>query len=535
MSKGYELLTPAEMAQADRYAIAAGIDGFALMQRAGEAVARVAAHVLRVLGETASGGAASNEAVQGEAGADRRILVLCGPGNNGGDGFIAASILSEMGLAVEVALIGASEALRGDAALARDAWRGPIADALRLAPDGFAAIIDALFGAGLSRPIEGEVAELLRRVDASRRMGARVIAVDLASGVSGASGAVLGEAVQADETVTFFRRKPGHLLYPGRALCGHVHVADIGIPVEALDRLGVTTFANAPGLWRTTFPKLREDGHKYDRGHTLVLSGGIEGCGAARLAARGALRAGAGLVTLAVPTEALAAQAAANTAVMVRRSDGAAGWSQLLADTRRNVAIMGPAAGIGGDTVAKVLAALAAARGVVIDADGLTSFADKPELLFGAVKDSRGATVLTPHEGEFARLFHAVPEFVALGSEAGRLDKLGRARLGARAAGAVLVLKGADTVIAAPDGRAAINENGTPYLATAGSGDTLAGIIGGLLAQGMPAWDAACAGVWLHAEAGAAVGPGLIAEDLAEALPGVLRGLLDGGATSRRP
>jgi hydroxyethylthiazole kinase-like uncharacterized protein yjeF len=211
---------------------------------------------------------------------------------------------------------------------------------------------------------------------------------------------------------------------------------------------------------------------------------------------------------------------------MVRRADGVAGWTSLLADERRNAVVLGPAAGVGEETAAKVLAALGRDRALVIDADALTSFADKPELLFAAIRNGQGAAVLTPHEGEFARLFHAAPDFVALGSEVARLDKLARARLAARASEAVVVLKGPDTVIAAPDGRAAINENGTPYLATAGSGDTLCGIIGGLLAQGMPVWEASCAGVWLHAEAGASIGPGLIAEDLAEALPGVLRRLL---------
>ena len=511
MSKGFELLTPAEMAAADRYAIETGTSGFALMQRAGEAAARLVA------------------SLAGVDGARRRIVVLCGPGNNGGDGFVAAKRLSEMGLTVEVALLGSPEALRGDAARACREWRGPVVDPFGLALDSALIIVDALFGAGLSRRIDGPTAELLRRVNRLRGEGARVVAIDLPSGVSGASGAVLGEALWADETVTFFRRKPGHLLYPGRARCGRLEVVDIGIPVEALDRIGVATFANARGLWQEKLPKPKEDGHKYDRGHVLVLSGGIEGCGASRLAARAALRIGAGLVTLAVPSEALAAQATANTAVMIRRADGVEGWVQLIADKRRNAIVLGPAAGVGEETAARVLFALGAGRAAIIDADGLTSFADRPELLFDAIKDATGATVLTPHEGEFARLFHAAPEFVALGSEASRLDKLARARLAASASGATVVLKGPDTVIAAPDGRAAINENGTPDLATAGSGDTLAGIVGGLIAQGMLAFEAACAAVWLHAEAGASFGPGLIAEDLAEALPGVLGTLLAAG------
>ncbi len=502
------LLSPAEMAKADRHAMEAGTSGFELMRRAGEAVARAA---LRALEKSGAGGG--------------RAVVLCGPGNNGGDGFVAATLLAERGIAVTVALLGPDDALRGDAGRARRLFSGPVEDATQAALEDVAVIVDALFGAGLSRPVAGEAATLLARIMAARAAGAWVVAVDLPSGISGSTGAILGEAVAADETVTFFRRKPGHLLYPGRGRCGRVHVEDIGISAEALEGLGVAAFANAPALWARMLPSPAADGHKYDRGHALVLSGGIEGCGASRLAARAALRAGAGLVTLAVPSEALASQAAANSAVMVRRADGAQGWITLLADPRRNVAVLGPAAGVGEETVTKVLAALAAERMVVIDADGLTSFAEKPELLFDAISQSKFATVLTPHEGEFARLFHAAPAFVALGSEVARLDKLSRARLAASVSGAVIVLKGPDTVIAAPDGRAAINENAPPYLATAGAGDTLTGIIGGLLAQRMPAWEAACASVWMHGQAAHEFGPGLIAEDLAEMLPRVLRAL----------
>ena len=507
MSNGLELLSPVEMGRADRCAIAAGTSGFVLMRRAGEAVARiVAGHAVDVM--------------------TCKILVLCGPGNNGGDGFVAATELSRRGFPVEVALLGEAAALRGDAATARGEWRGGVADALTVGLDGARLIVDALFGAGLSRPIEGETAALIARFNEARQ-GARVIAVDLPSGINGASGAVMGTAVEADETVTFFRRKPGHLLYPGRSLCGPVHVADIGIPSEALAEIGAaSTFANAPGLFLSALPLPATTGHKYDRGHALILSGGLEGSGAARLAARAALRIGAGLVTLAVPSEALIAQAAANTAVMIRRADGVAGFAELLIDRRRNVILVGPAAGVGDDTAAKVLAGLSAGRAAVIDADGLTSFADKPDLLFEAIKGAEGPVVLTPHEGEFARLFHAAADFAVLGSTVARLDKLIRARMAAKASGAVVVLKGPDTVIAAPDGRAAINENGIPFLATAGSGDTLGGFITGLLAQGMPRFEAACAAVWLHGAAGASLGPGLIADDLADALPGVLGRLL---------
>jgi ADP-dependent NAD(P)H-hydrate dehydratase / NAD(P)H-hydrate epimerase len=325
--------------------------------------------------------------------------------------------------------------------------------------------------------------------------------------------------VMATRTVTFAARKPGHLLHPGRAHCGPVTVADIGITKATVAGLGSRTFANGPELWREAFPRPEASGHKYGRGHALVLSGDAAQTGAARLAAHGALRAGAGLVTLASPTDALAVNAAQLTAVMLRpcnRPDDLAG---LLADARINAVALGPALGVGAATRALVAAALASGRAAVLDADALTSFSGETSGLFEAIAAVQRPVVLTPHEGEFARLLGGTEAL------AGR-SKLDRARRAAAQSGAVLVLKGADTVIAAPDGRAAINENGTPYLATAGSGDVLTGLIAGLLAQGMDGFDAAAVAVWLHAEAARRFGPGLIAEDIPEALPAVLRELV---------
>jgi hydroxyethylthiazole kinase-like uncharacterized protein yjeF len=491
-----ELLTPAEMAEADRLTIAGGTTGIALMERAGRAVAdAVARHPLGT-----------------------RVVAVAGPGNNGGDGFIAARVLAERGYPVRMLLLGDGSALPGDAAQAARLWGRTIEPAAPEAVAGAGAIVDALFGAGLNRPVDGQAHAMIEAMNAS---GAPIVAVDLPSGINGATGAVMGAAVTARESVTFFRRKPGHVLLPGRLHAGKVRVADIGIPDSVLARVRPQTFANGRDLWGRAFPVPRIDGHKYSRGHAVVVSGGIAHTGAARLAARAALRAGAGLVTLASPREALAVNAAASLAVMVRPVDGAAELSALLADGRLNAVVLGPGGGIGQGMRAQVAAALDGKRGIVLDADALTSFADDPAALFAAIaaRADRPA-VLTPHRGEFGRLFKSVLQLPENSS------KIDAARAAAKAAGAVVLLKGPDTVIAAPDGRTAINENAPAWLATAGAGDVLAGLVAGLLAQGMPAFDAACAGAWLHGECGREAGPGLIAEDLTEALPAVYRRLL---------
>jgi hydroxyethylthiazole kinase-like uncharacterized protein yjeF len=492
-----ELLTPDEMAACDRLAIAGGIAGLALMEKAGRAVAdAVARHPLGT-----------------------RILVVAGPGNNGGDGFVAARVLAERGYPVRLMLLGEAGALKGDAAAAARLWKGPTEVAQARAVSGAGVIIDALFGAGLNRALEGEAQALIAAMNAS---GAPIVAVDLPSGINGANGAVMGAAVAAAESVTFFRRKPGHVLLPGRLHAGKVRVADIGIPDSVLSEVKPKTFANGPALWRTCFPIPRLDGHKYSRGHAVVVSGDISHTGAARLAARGALRAGAGLVTLASPRAALAVNAAASLAVMVRAVDGADELRGLLADRRLNAVVLGPGLGVGAATQELVCAALDGERAVVLDADALTSFAQDSAMLFEPIAAHAGRpVVLTPHAGEFIRLFKNISQHTE------SVSKVATARAAARACGAVVLLKGADTVIAAPDGRAAINENGPPWLSTAGSGDVLAGMIAGLLAQGMPGFEAACAAAWLHGEAGNAAGPGLIAEDLPEVLPVIYRKLFD--------
>ena len=489
-----ELLSTAEMAEADRRTIAGGVAGMALMENAGRAVAdAVSRHPL-----------------------GSRIVVVAGPGNNGGDGFVAARILAERGYPVRVLLVGALAKLKGDAATAAQRWSGPTEPATPPALDGADVIVDALFGAGLDRPVEGLAAAMIAAMNGA---GVPIIAVDLASGINGSTGAVMGVAVNATESVTFFRRKPGHVLLPGRLHCGKVRVADIGIPASVLQHIKPQTFLNAPALWSDRFPVPRIDGHKYTRGHAVVVSGGLSTTGAARLAARGALRAGAGLVTIASPREALAVNAAANLAVMVRPVDGPDELREFLADPRRNAVVLGPGGGVGPEMRELVLAALDGERAVVLDADALTSFAGELELLRSAIQSRAKATILTPHEGEFSRLFNRIDDISKAPS------KLEKARAAAAKTGAIVLLKGPDTVVAAPDGRAAIADNAPAWLATAGSGDVLAGFVAGLLAQGMPGFEAAAAAVWLHGEAATEFGPGLIAEDLPEALPLVYRRL----------
>jgi ADP-dependent NAD(P)H-hydrate dehydratase / NAD(P)H-hydrate epimerase len=496
MLRSVALLTTAQMAEADRRTIAAGMPGIDLMERAGEAVARAVLHTKGVSG--------------------RPVHVFCGPGNNGGDGLIAARILRDHGLPTRVGLLQERPTLAGDAARAADRFGGPFETLAELDVPHGTIIVDALFGAGLSRPLDGGAAEAVARIN---RSGATVIAVDVPSGVDGNRGAVLGTAVQAHTTVTFFTRKPGHLLWPGRSLCGDILVADIGISEAVLADINPRTFAAEPPLWRSDFPQPRRGGHKYDRGHALILSGDLTHTGAARMSARAALRTGAGLVTVLSPASALAVNAAHLTAIMLTRVDDAAQLVEVLADPRKNALVLGPAMGVGNKTRELVIAALATPgsnRRFVLDADALTSFADMLPGLCAAIKTAPGTITLTPHEGEFGRLFASDPAIASADS------KLARAQIAARMSGAIVLLKGPDTVIAHPDGRIAIQSEAPADLATAGSGDVLSGIIAGLAAQGMPPFFTEACAIFLHASAAAVVGRGLIAEDLPEMLPKIL-------------
>lgn len=490
MHQALELLTNAEMAEADRLAIERGVSGTALMEKAGRAVADAAERLA--------------------AGAP--ICIFCGPGNNGGDGFVAARLLSERGYEVHLTLLGSADHLHGDAAVMAQRWSGNVEPWGAQVAEGAGVVIDAIFGAGLARPLTPEVADVTRAINAA---GVPIVAIDVPTGLDGGSGCALEDTVQATETVTFFRRKPGHLLEPGRRLCGKISVADIGTPADVLDVIKPQLFANAPELWAHAFPRPKPTGHKYSRGHAVIVSGPAQATGAARLGARGALRIGAGLVTVASPHDAVAVNAAHLTSIMLLPTEFPDGFADVLADTRRNAVLIGPGAGVSEQTRRTVELALVSQAGVVLDADALTSFSDLRVAFFDQIRRRRRrlATVMTPHEGEFTRLFDKAQTVTS---------KLERARRAAALSGSLIILKGPDTVIAAPDGRAAINENAPPWLATAGSGDVLAGFVTGLLAQEMPAFEAACAAVWLHGECANMFGPGLISEDLSEVLPKVL-------------
>jgi NAD(P)H-hydrate epimerase len=485
-----EILTNAQMAAADNFAAMAGVRGLQLMENAGRAVAEAIA----------------------ERFAPCRTLVLCGPGNNGGDGFVVARLLQHRGFDVRVA---AADSYKGDAAAMADKWTGVCLPFSPRLLDDAALVVDGLFGAGLSRPLEGAARDMVRALAETK---IPVVAIDIPSGIAGDSGRPLGDtSVRADLTVTFFRKKAAHLLLPGRVACGEIVVGDIGIPENALELIRPILFENTPAMWGDKYPWPKAAGHKYGRGHCVVVSGPAHATGAARMAARAALRIGAGLVSVASPLDAVPVNAAHLTAIMVKPFHGPDELADLLSDKRLDTVVMGPGLGVGFETRELVQTALLGPpwKKMVLDADALSSFAEDPEALFNRLRP--GAAVLTPHEGEFERLF---PGLLA---ETG--NKLEAARIAAARCGAIVLLKGADTVIARPDGGATINANAPPTLATAGSGDVLSGLIGGLFAQGLEAGSAAAAACWLHGDAAARFGVGLIAEDIPEILPESLAAL----------
>ena len=483
MTSGTEtmLLTPEEMAAADAEAARSGILSFGLMERAGQAVAAAA---LKRFPQA------------------HRFVVLCGPGNNGGDGYVAARALLEAGATVAVFHLSDPAKLKGDARHAFDLC--PVAGALLKAyePEANDVVIDALFGAGLARALMEDVIQVIRKVEAA---GLPVVAVDLPSGLCGRRGKPLGAAFQAELTVTFMSRKPGHLLMPGRSLCGDIEVFDIGIPKRILKSVAGKIGENRPELWQEHLPQPGPNAHKYRRGHLAVFSGEGSRTGAARLSAAAGLRNGAGLVTVASPRNAMAVNAASLTAVMLHEVETVDDLNDWLNSAKLSAFVLGPGFGVGEKGREFVLALKE--RPLVLDADGITSFKDDPVQLFEAFAAGETRLVLTPHEGEFARLF---PDL----ADDENLSKVEKAIKAAGRAHAAIVYKGADTVIAAPDGRAAINTNAPPWLATAGSGDVLAGMIGALLAQGMPVFEAAAAAVYQHGEAAQQAGRGMTAEDL---------------------
>jgi len=488
------ILTCDQVRAAEQRAVEAGISLWALMQKAGQACADVL-HAEFPVG---------------------RVVVLAGPGNNGGDAFVAAQRLRDLGRNVwlfELAPLAERTEEGQNALAALTGPRQPLED-MRLQPGDI--VLDGLFGAGLSRPLAGEAAWAVEQVNAS---GATVVAVDVPSGVNGDSGAIDGPTIRADVTVTFCCKKPAHVLWPASDLCGEVIPAEVGFG-PFVDETGAGLLQeNAPTLWAGALRWPGRAAHKHQRGRLAVVSGGIAHTGAARLAAQAGLRSGAGLVTVYCPPGALMVAAASLTAVMV---SSFADPEMLEAQTdRADAVVIGPAAGVTPQTRANVETLLRAGRRAVLDADALSVFADDAKSLALLTVEGemvrqndglpKGAfVVITPHVGEFERLR---PGLLAKSP-----SRITAAINTAAMTGCIVLLKGPDTVIASPDGRAVVNTHATPFLATAGSGDVLAGIIGGLLAQGLDAFDAACAAAWMHGDAGLRAGPGMTAEDLDHAL-----------------
>lgn len=483
------LFTCSEMAAADKYTIEHGTAGITLMERAGRGVAEVAERIWR----DASGAGA--------------ILVLCGPGNNGGDGYVVARRLAMQGIDVRVAQLGSAGKLSGDAALARDKWPGEVEKIKGVSLAGVSLIVDALYGAGLNKAIEGAAARLIKEINASSTL---VVSIDVPSGLSGDNGTVDSAVIEADHTVTFERKKPGHLLYPGRRLSGQIHLVDIGINPACYTLIKAKIFENIPSLWGRALPTERAEQHKYNRGHVMVLGSRAPMLGACRLTSLAALRTGSGLVTLMAPKETYDIQAAALDDVLVVNMAKQNSFVSRLKDERITAVAIGPGAGIGLETKNIVLKTLETERATVLDADALTSFVDQPAILFKAIT---GSTVLTPHTGEFQKLF---PD-LDYGD-----DKLAAARTAAKRSGAVIILKGPDTVIASPCGLAAINSNAPSHLSVGGTGDVLTGMVASLMGQGMSAFDSACAAVWLHAKTAQSYSRGMIASDLLTEIPSAL-------------
>lgn len=473
------LLSCEQMGLCDRFTIENGTSGFTLMLRAGQGASRLIRRAFR----------------------PGRVLVACGPGNNGGDGFVIARDLRAHGWDVTVALLGEIAGLTGDAAEAAAAWDGPVADLSADQVESADLLVDALFGAGLTRAIEGEAAAFLARA-AGRAASGRltVVAIDVPSGVHGDTGQVLGMACPADMTVTFHCRKPGHLLYPGGGLCGAVRVVDIGLDPAASPMASPAARVIAPSLWDDRLLPPGPADHKYTRGHVLILGGAMPG--AARLAARSARRMGAGLVTVCAPEEAVPLVAGDAPGLIVQ--DIPYDLDAFVSARKVASIVVGPGLGTGADAKRLVEAATACAVPIVLDADVFSLFAGKrlPE---------GGPAVLTPHGGEFSRLFPKLDP-----RDIGRIAAVSRA---AEQCGHTVLLKGPDSTVAAPDGRCSILDGAPATLATGGTGDVLAGAIAALLGRGLPGFEAACAGAWFHREAARRLrGTALLAEDLADAL-----------------
>ena len=475
-----------QMVAADKAAIASGVPSIELMENAGGAVAQ----------EISNRYAAGN------------VLVLCGPGNNGGDGFVIARLLKEQGWEVDVALVYDKSALKGDAATMASRWDGETHSLNTARLDKKTLVVDALFGTGLMRDIDGKIRDMVEAVNAA---SVPVVAVDIPSGIDGNSGEILGVVVKAELTITFCCKKLGHVLMPGKEYAGEVIAVPIGIPNSVFESLGCHIYENTPELWLNAFPFPQENQHKYSRGHVIVRGGKKEMTGAASMAAKAAARVGAGLVTVACDKKSLPIYATHFLSIMTIEANDNKDFRQLLEDERRNAVLIGPGNGVNTKTKEAVLIALSMQKSCVLDADALTVFANAPEDLYKAI---HSPVILTPHEGEFSRLFPIL-----------KGDKMSRAKAAAKLSNAVVILKGSDTVIANPEGDVVINTHAPAYLATAGSGDVLAGLAAGLLANKVEPFIAASMAVWLQGEAAKIAGIGMMAQELPDYIPEVLRAL----------
>lgn len=483
----HNLLSVEEMQNTDNAAISSGIAGVTLMENAGIAVFKhIRAHFAR-----------------GHA------VVLCGTGNNGGDGFVIARLLKEAGWDVELGLFANRYDLSGDAAHMADLWtdkaKGEISTPDKLDFTVADIVVDAVFGTGLNRPMASEVVELFKTIP-----DIPIVAVDIPSGIDGNTGKKLGYVRPVHSTVTFCRKKVAHLLYPARKICGKLILSDIGISDNHIVLQENETYENSKDQWFHIFQQADIETHKFKRGYA-VIAGAEVMTGATRLAARAAQRAGAGYVVIASPEKASTLYRVSLSSVVVTGYRDTTGFSEILGDKRATAFLIGPGMGYAFGAQERVLATLKLNRPTVLDADALSLFEGSSELLFNKII---GPCVMTPHEGEFAKLF---PEIYSQS-----IGKLEQARAAAKESGAVIVFKGPDTVIAAPDGRAYINSNAPSYLATAGSGDVLAGIITSYLSQGYEPIEAAAAAVWFHGELGNQCGIGTIAEDLIDQIPSLL-------------
>jgi len=488
-----EILTSEQMYRADLLAVKNGISSYQLMGNAGKCITR------EIIKKCRKG----------------RALILCGRGNNGGDGFVVARLLSARGWPTQVGVLRSLKGIKNDALRASKEWKGTTFELsltqLKKRIRGCSVVVDALFGIGLNRPVKENIKGLINVVNKSK---IPCISIDIPSGIDADSGKMLGTAIRADATVSFFRPKLGHFLFPGREYTGNLTIADIGIPDSAIQKIKPTIFLNGPELWGKKFPWPSYRDHKYSRGHALIV-GGEEMTGAARLAARACLRTGSGLVTIVANRSSSRIYKMEMPEILSVVADHVNDLKKVISDRRKNVFLIGPGIGVSGSTLKKVLLLLSKKRPCILDADAISAFSRSPTKLFKSVFPR---CVLTPHEGEFARLFPKI-------AKRKNINKVTKCILASSDANGIVLLKGPDTVISRPDGLSVVNCNAPPTLATAGSGDVLAGIITGLIAQGMDSFNASVAGAWIHGEAANLFGPGLVADDLPNLIPQVLRGI----------